>query len=58
MAELRRLLSAREPLYAGADYTVETSRLEPDDVLQTVAALVTSRPERRPRPPRTSDRVG
>ncbi len=37
MAELRRLLAAREPLYATADHTVNTSRLDADRVAWAVA---------------------
>ena len=36
MAELRRLLAAREPLYAMADHTVDTSRLDAAGVARTV----------------------
>ena len=36
MAELRRLLAAREPLYATADHTVDTSRLDADGVARHV----------------------
>ena len=37
MGELRRLLAAREPLYATADHTVDTSRLTADGVARAVA---------------------
>jgi XRE family transcriptional regulator, aerobic/anaerobic benzoate catabolism transcriptional regulator len=40
MAELRRLLSAREPLYAEAALTVDTSRGGVDDVARRIEALV------------------
>jgi XRE family aerobic/anaerobic benzoate catabolism transcriptional regulator len=36
MGELRRLLAAREPLYAGADHTVDTSGLSADGVARAV----------------------
>jgi XRE family aerobic/anaerobic benzoate catabolism transcriptional regulator len=38
MAELRRLLAAREPLYAGADLVLDTSPLSPDEVADRLAA--------------------
>ncbi len=37
MAELRQLLTAREPLYAEAEITVDTSGRTPDEVLELVA---------------------
>lgn len=40
MAELRRLLSAREPLYAQAVATVDTSRLGVEGAAEAVARLV------------------
>ena len=40
MAELRRLLSARAPLYAAADHTVDTSARSVARVVDAVAALV------------------
>jgi XRE family aerobic/anaerobic benzoate catabolism transcriptional regulator len=46
MGELRRLLAAREPLYAAADHTVFTSRLDADGVARQVERVVT-RPGRR-----------
>jgi XRE family transcriptional regulator, aerobic/anaerobic benzoate catabolism transcriptional regulator len=53
MAELRRLLAARRPLYAEAAHTVDTSGLETDEVLRRVELLVTRAPlPRRPRAPR------
>lgn len=36
MAELRRLLTAREPLYAEADHTIDTSRLDADGVAKAI----------------------
>ncbi len=36
MAELRRLLAAREPLYAQAAHTVDTSRLGVTETLRAV----------------------
>ena len=41
MAELRRLLTSREPLYAQADQTVHTSRLGVERTVVAIAALVT-----------------
>jgi XRE family transcriptional regulator, aerobic/anaerobic benzoate catabolism transcriptional regulator len=41
MAELRRLLRIREPLYAQAAHTVDTARLGPDEAADAVASLVT-----------------
>jgi XRE family aerobic/anaerobic benzoate catabolism transcriptional regulator len=43
MAELRRLLATRDPLYARAENTVDTSRLGVDGTLRAVEALVTAR---------------
>ena len=40
MAELRRLLAAREPLYARAEHTVDTSRLGVESTVYAVAAAV------------------
>lgn len=40
MADLRALLTAREPLYATADYTIETSGRSVDDVVEEIAATV------------------
>lgn len=40
MADLRALLAAREPLYAGADHTVETSRRSVDAIVDDLAATV------------------
>jgi XRE family aerobic/anaerobic benzoate catabolism transcriptional regulator len=42
MGELRRLLASREPLYAAADHTVDTSRLDADGVAREVARLTAS----------------
>jgi XRE family aerobic/anaerobic benzoate catabolism transcriptional regulator len=39
MGELRRLLAAREPLYATADHTVDTSRLDADAVARALERL-------------------
>jgi hypothetical protein len=41
MGELRRLLKAREPLYAEAEHTVDTSKLTPEAAVLAVEALVT-----------------
>jgi XRE family aerobic/anaerobic benzoate catabolism transcriptional regulator len=38
MQELRALLRAREPVYAGAHLTIDTSRLEPADAAREIAA--------------------
>lgn len=51
MAELRRLLAAREPLYAEAALTVDTSRLRVGDAARAVESLVTNGPGR----PRAQD---
>ncbi len=40
MANLRALLASREPLYAGAQHTVETSARDIDDIVEEVTALV------------------
>jgi XRE family transcriptional regulator, aerobic/anaerobic benzoate catabolism transcriptional regulator len=51
MGELRRLLAAREPLYAAADHTVDTSRLDADGVARQVERVTTPRARRaRPAP--------
>lgn len=42
MGELRRLLAAREALYAGADHTVDTSRLTADGVARAVERQLAS----------------
>lgn len=44
MAELRRLLAARAPLYAESDHTVDTSGLGIEDVARTVEGLVMRAP--------------
>ena len=50
MAELRRLLAAREPLYAEAAHTVETSGRSVDDVARRIETLVgVARPRARRR---------
>lgn len=43
MAELRRLLAAREPLYAEAGHTVETSGVSVDEVAEAVEGVVRDR---------------
>lgn len=43
MAELRRLLQSREPLYAMAAHVVQTSGRGPEEVVDAVAALVAKR---------------
>jgi XRE family aerobic/anaerobic benzoate catabolism transcriptional regulator len=40
MAQLRRLLAARRPLYAEAAHTVETSGAETDEVVGRIESLV------------------
>ena len=40
MAELRRLLATRRPLYAGAAHTVDTSGLDPDEVVRGIERLL------------------
>jgi XRE family transcriptional regulator, aerobic/anaerobic benzoate catabolism transcriptional regulator len=47
MGELRRLLAAREPLYATADHTVDTSRLDAAGVARTVERVASGRARRR-----------
>jgi XRE family aerobic/anaerobic benzoate catabolism transcriptional regulator len=49
MAELRRLLAAREPLYAMADHTVDTSRLDAAGVARTVHRVASAPGARRQR---------
>ena len=49
MGELRRLLAAREPLYAAADHTVDTSRLDAASVARTVERVASGRGTRRRR---------
>jgi XRE family aerobic/anaerobic benzoate catabolism transcriptional regulator len=41
MAELRRLLALREPLYAEAAHTIDTSRLDVEATVRAVEAVVT-----------------
>ncbi len=43
MAELRRLLATREPLYALASHVVDTSRLDVDEALSALDASLASR---------------
>ncbi len=40
MADLRALLTAREPLYAGADHTVDTSGRSVDDIVEDLTGTV------------------
>lgn len=40
MADLRALLAAREPLYAGADHTVQTSGRAVDEIVDDLASTV------------------
>jgi XRE family aerobic/anaerobic benzoate catabolism transcriptional regulator len=40
MADLRAILAAREPLYAGADFTVETSGRDPGEIVDEIVAKV------------------
>jgi len=49
MGELRRLLAAREPLYATADHTVDTSRVDAASVARTVERVASGRGARRRR---------
>ena len=49
MGELRRLLAAREPLYATADHTVDTSRLDAAGVARMVERVASGRGARRRR---------
>jgi XRE family aerobic/anaerobic benzoate catabolism transcriptional regulator len=58
MAELRRLLTARRPLYAEATHTVDTSGLEADEVVRRIEAVVTPVPARRARAVRSGRRAG
>jgi XRE family aerobic/anaerobic benzoate catabolism transcriptional regulator len=50
MAELRRLLSLREPLYAQAAHTLDTSRLDADQALQALVELLAPGDARARRP--------
>ncbi len=49
MAELRRLLAVRAPLYAEAAHTIDTSGLDADGVARAIVALVGPRPYSPPR---------
>jgi XRE family aerobic/anaerobic benzoate catabolism transcriptional regulator len=49
MAELRRLLAARRPLYAESAHAVDTSGVEPDEVVGRIERLLA--PARATRPP-------
>ena len=49
MGELRRLLADREPLYAGADHTVDTSRLDAAGVARQVERVASRRTPPAPR---------
>ena len=42
MAELRRLLTERRPLYAEAEHTVDTSGVEVDEIVRRIEAVVTA----------------
>jgi XRE family transcriptional regulator, aerobic/anaerobic benzoate catabolism transcriptional regulator len=44
MAELRRLLAARRPLYGEAAHTVDTSGVELDEIVKRIEALVAPAP--------------
>ncbi len=46
MAELRRLLAARRPLYAEATHTVDTSGADPEEVVRRIEALLAYSPPR------------
>ena len=54
MAELRRLLATREPLYAEAEHTVDTSRLGVAGVTRAVERLILPRAVARHRAPAPS----
>jgi XRE family aerobic/anaerobic benzoate catabolism transcriptional regulator len=54
MAELRRLLAAREPLYARADLSVDTSRQGVSGSVRAIAARVNRSPVRDRRMKRTT----
>jgi hypothetical protein len=47
MGELRRLLKAREPLYAEAEHTVDTSKLTPEAAALAVEGLIARSAPRR-----------
>jgi hypothetical protein len=40
MADLRSILSLREPLYAAADHTIDTSGSDVGDIVDELAATV------------------
>jgi XRE family aerobic/anaerobic benzoate catabolism transcriptional regulator len=40
MAELRRLLAARQPLYAEAEHVIDTSKLDVDGAVEAIEALL------------------
>ena len=42
MADLRALLTLREPLYAMADHTIDTSGAKPDDIVDAIERAVTN----------------
>jgi XRE family aerobic/anaerobic benzoate catabolism transcriptional regulator len=41
MAELRRLLAERQPLYAEATHTIDTSKLDVDEAVQAIEVIIT-----------------
>ena len=41
MADLRALLAAREPLYASADHTIDTSGVKVEDIVSTIQGTLT-----------------
>jgi XRE family transcriptional regulator, aerobic/anaerobic benzoate catabolism transcriptional regulator len=47
MAELRRLIAARRPLYAEAAHTIDTSGVDTDEVVRRIEALVARAAPRR-----------
>ncbi len=49
MAELRRLLAAREPLYALAAHVIDTSRLDVDGAVQALDSSLSSPASKEPR---------
>jgi XRE family aerobic/anaerobic benzoate catabolism transcriptional regulator len=51
MAELRRLLAARRPLYAESAHAVDTSGVEPDEVVRRIERLLGAGRPRPNRPP-------
>ena len=40
MADLRGLLTLREPLYAMADHTIDTSGIKPDEIVDAIERAV------------------